>query len=211
MLSTIKLALNQPSRFLLVSSLLYSQISLKTDKAVPEGRMNQAHGSLSLGTRRCGQRTNQWHKAEILLRIVTLINCLHGASQNQSCIWGNTLCFHKTAAEVISQVKNHIPRTLDILLTPKWPTLKSIVRLNTCDSSIAIAVSFGGCCLISYLKYSTWELFCFSPSFSLVLNLMCLVVKGFERPWFHSDREQLDPVVKRHTPLWGFSVKNKSP
>lgn len=198
-----------------MSSLLYSQISLKMDKVVPEERMNQAHTSLSLGTRRCGQRTNQRRKAEIPVRRVTLITKstvgLHGASQNQSCMWRNTLCFHKTVAEEIFQVENHIPRTLDILLTPKWPVLKSIVCLNTRNSSVAISVSFGGCCFISYLKHSTWELFYFSPSFLLDLNLMCLVVKGFERPWFWSDREQLDPVVKRHTALRAFSVKNKSP
>lgn len=79
---------------------------------------------------------------------------------------------------------------------------KSIMHLKVYDSSVAIAVSCGGCCFISYLMYSLHlRAFQFSTPFSLVLNLMWLVMKGFERPWAHPDREQLDPVVKHHTLL----------
>lgn len=86
------------------------------------------------------------------------------------------------------------------------------MHLNVYDSSVAIAVSFLGCHFISYLMYSLHlRTFWFSTPVSLGLNLMCLVMKGFERPWVHPDREQLDPVVKRHTLLSAFSVKNKSP
>lgn len=135
-LSTIRLALNQPSQDLIWCPLnLFSQIGLKIDEAVPEDGMSQAHTSPSLSTGRFRQRTNQWRKVEILLRRVTLIiksklgPC--GASQNQSCVWTNTLCFNKTVAKGVSQVHNHIPRTPGILLTPKWPMFKSIMRPNT--------------------------------------------------------------------------------
>lgn len=79
---------------------------------------------------------------------------------------------------------------------------KSIMHLKVYDSSVAIAVSCGVCCFISYLMYSLHlRAFQFSTPFSLVLNLMWLVMKGFEKPWAHPDREQLDPVVKHHTLL----------
>lgn len=87
---------------------LYSQIALKIDKSVPDQGMRQAHICLSLGTRRFEQRTNQWHKPEILLRRVTLnkksklVPC--ETSQNQSCVWKNTLYFNKTVARGVSQV-----------------------------------------------------------------------------------------------------------
>lgn len=61
-----------PPGFCLVSSQSLFPDHSKIDKAVPDEGMSRAQVCLSLGTRRVEQRTNQRHKAEILLRQVTL-------------------------------------------------------------------------------------------------------------------------------------------